>query len=112
MARTNLSLGNLHRAVSGSTRSGQASMGQLGGNTVNGSLIGFATDGITVTVPTYTYIVESTEELSRHNFHLAQQVLYFILKFNNNITIILVHLIMQILQQVVRQYHLVLRYFQ
>ena len=51
MARTNLSLGNLHRAVSGSTRSGQASMGQLGGNTVNGSLIGFATDGITVTVP-------------------------------------------------------------
>jgi len=76
MARTNLSLGNLHRAVSGSTRSGQASMGQLGGNTVNGSLIGFATDGITVTVPTYTYIVESTEETAQFSFSLTGSLFY------------------------------------
>ena len=76
MARTNLSLGNLHRAVSGSTRSGQASMGQLGGNTVNGSLIGFATDGITVTVPTYTYIVESTEETAQFSFSSTGSLFY------------------------------------
>ena len=76
MARTDLSLGNLHRAVSGSTRSGQASMGQLGGNTVNGSLIGFATDGITVTVPTYTYIVESTEETAQFSFSSTGSLFY------------------------------------
>ena len=61
MARTNLSLGNLYRAVSGSVRTSQAvSIGGLGGATNNSSLLGFATDAVTLTVPTYTYIVEST----------------------------------------------------
>ena len=76
MARTNLSLGNLHRAVSGSTRSGQVSVGQLGGNTVNGSLIGFATDAITVTVPTFTYIVESTTENAEFSFSSTGSLFY------------------------------------
>ena len=62
MARTNLSLGNLYRAVSGSARPGPVSLGGLSGNTASGSLLGFSTDAITVTVPTFTYIVESTTE--------------------------------------------------
>lgn len=70
MARTNLSLGNLYRAVSGSARSGQVSMGALSGNSSNSSFIGFATDAITVNVPTFTYIVENTTENA--NFTFAQ----------------------------------------
>jgi hypothetical protein len=76
MARTNLSLGNLYRAVSGSARPGAVSIGGLGGNTVNGSLLGFATDGITVTVPTYTYIVESTEESAQFSFSSTGSLFY------------------------------------
>jgi len=76
MARTNLSLGNLYRAVSGSARPGTVSIGGLGGNTVNGSLLGFATDGITVTVPTYTYIVESTEETAQFSFSSTGSLFY------------------------------------
>jgi len=60
MARTDLSLGNLYRAVSGSARPGAVSMGALSGNSSNSSFIGFATDAVTVTQPTFTYIVEST----------------------------------------------------
>jgi len=76
MARTNLSLGNLYRAVSGSARIGTVSIGGLGGNTVNGSLLGFATDGITVTVPTFTYIVESTTENAQFSFSSTGSLFY------------------------------------
>jgi hypothetical protein len=76
MARTNLSLGNLYRAVSGSARAGAVSLGQLGGNTANGSLLGFATDAITVTVPTYTYIVESTTENAQFSFSSTGSLFY------------------------------------
>lgn len=69
MARTNLSLGNLHRAVSGSTRSGQVSMGALSGNSTDSSFIGFATDGVNVAPPTFTYIVESTTENAQFSFN-------------------------------------------
>ena len=76
MARTNLSLGNLYRAVSGSARPGTVSIGGLGGNTANGSLLGFATDAITVTVPTYTYIVESTTENAQFSFSSTGSLFY------------------------------------
>jgi hypothetical protein len=76
MARTNLSLGNLYRAVSGSTRAGAVSIGGLGGQTTNGSLLSFATDTITVTVPTYTYIVESTTENAQFSFTSTGSLFY------------------------------------
>ncbi len=76
MARTNLSLGNLFRAVSGSARAGAVSLGQLGGNTTNGSLLGFATDSITVTLPTFTYIVESTTENAQFTFNSTGSLFY------------------------------------
>ena len=76
MPRTNLSLGNLFRAVSGSARAGAVSMGQLGGNTTNGSLLGFATDAITVTPPTFTYIVESTTENAQFTFNSTGSLFY------------------------------------
>jgi hypothetical protein len=76
MARTNLSLGNLYRAVSGSVRSGQVSMGALSGNNSNSSFIGFATDAITVTPPTFTYIVESTTENAQFSFSSTGSLFY------------------------------------
>ena len=76
MARTNLSLGNLYRAVSGSARPGTVSIGGLGGQTANGSLLGFATDTITVTVPTFTYIVESTAENAQFSFSSTGSLFY------------------------------------
>jgi len=76
MARTNLSLGNLYRAVSGSARAGAVSIGGLGGNTANGSLLGFATDSITVTPPTFTYIVESTTENAQFTFNSTGSLFY------------------------------------
>jgi len=77
MARTNLSLGNLYRAVSGSARtSQQASIGQFSGNSSNSSLLGFATDIITVTVPTFTYIVESTTENAQFSFTTTGSLFY------------------------------------
>jgi len=76
MARTNLSLGNLYRAVSGSARAGAVSIGGLGGQTANGSLLGFATDSITVTVPTFTYIVESTTENAQFSFSSTGSLFY------------------------------------
>ena len=93
MARTNLSLGNLHRAVSGSVRTGAVSIGQLGGQATNGSLISFATDEITVTPPTFTYIVESTTENAQFSFSstgslfyskVQQQLANFTCSFNNS----------------------------
>jgi hypothetical protein len=77
MARTNLSLGNLYRAVSGSVRTTQAvSIGGLGGAAANSSLLGFATDAVTVTVPTYTYIVESTSENAQFSFASTGSLFY------------------------------------
>ena len=77
MARTNLSLGNLYRAVSGSARTSQAvSLGGLSGATNNSSLLGFATDAVTVTVPTYTYIVESTTENAQFSFTSTGSLFY------------------------------------
>ena len=76
MARTNLSLGNLYRAVSGSARPGTVSIGGLGGNTANSSLLGFATDNITVTVPTFTYVVESTTENAQFSFSSTGSLFY------------------------------------
>ena len=72
MARTNLSLGNLYRAVSGSARTIQAvSIGGLGGAAANSAFTSFAIDSVTVNVPTYTYIVESTTETATFAFGTA-----------------------------------------
>jgi len=72
MARTNLSLGNLYRAVSGSARTTQAvSIGGLGGAAANSAFTSFAIDSVTVTPPTYTYIVESTTENATFTFGTA-----------------------------------------
>ena len=69
MPRTNLSLGNLHRAVSGSVRTAQqVSIGQLGGAAANSSFTSFAIDSVTFNVPTFTYIVESTTENASFSF--------------------------------------------
>ena len=69
MARTNLSLGNLYRAVSGSVRTSQAvSIGGLSGGTSNSSFTSFAIDSVTANLPTYTYIVESTSEAATFSF--------------------------------------------
>ena len=79
MARTNLSLGNLYRAVSGSARVAQAvSLGGLAGASAgsNASMISFATDAITVTPPTYTYIVESTTENAQFSFSSTGSYFY------------------------------------
>jgi Concanavalin A-like lectin/glucanases superfamily len=92
MARTNLSLGNLYRAVSGSARPGAVSISGLNGGGSNISMIGFATDAITITPPTYTYIVESTTENAQFSFALTgssfynkvqQQLANFQCSFNN-----------------------------
>jgi hypothetical protein len=92
MARTNLSLGNLYRAVSGSARPGAVSISGLNGGGSNISMIGFATDAITVTPPTFTYIVESTTENAQFSFastgssfynKVQQQLANFTCSFNN-----------------------------
>ena len=72
MPRTNLSLGNLYRAVSGSARTTQqASIGQFGGNAANSAFTSFAIDSVTANLPTYTYIVESTTEAATFSFGTA-----------------------------------------
>ena len=76
MARTDLSLGNLYRAVSGSVRAGAVSLGGLSGGTSNSSMIGFATDGVSITLPTYTYIVESTSENAQFSFSTTGSLFY------------------------------------
>jgi len=76
MPRTNLSLGNLFRAVSGSARSGQVSLGGLSGTANDSSMIGFAADSITVTPPTFTYIVESTTENAQFSFNSTGSLFY------------------------------------
>lgn len=77
MARTNLSLGNLYRAVSGSTRTSEAvSISGLNGGGTNISMQGFATDAISVNPPTFTYIVESTTENANFTFSLTGSQFY------------------------------------
>jgi hypothetical protein len=73
MAKTNLSLGNLYRATQGSSRTSQ----QVSMNAMNASagttaaFSSFAIDSVTVTPPTYTYIVESTTENATFTFGSA-----------------------------------------
>lgn len=92
MARTNLSLGNLYRAVSGSARVGAVSLGGLAGGVQAAMRAGFAVDEITVTPPTFTYIVESTTENAQFSFastgslfysKVQQQLANFTCSFNN-----------------------------
>lgn len=71
MARTNLSLGNLYRAVSGSNRAGAVSLGGLAGGASNSAFTSFAIDSVTPNLPTYTYIVESTTEAATFSFGTA-----------------------------------------
>jgi hypothetical protein len=72
MPRTNLSLGNLYRAVSGSARTSQAvSIGGLGGGASNSAFTSFAIDSVTATPPSFTYIVESTTETATFSFGTA-----------------------------------------
>ncbi len=93
MARTNLSLGNLYRAVSGSNRVGAVSLGGLAGGVQASMRDGFAMDSVTVTPPTFTYIVESTTENAQFSFSttgslfyskVQQQLANFTCSFNNS----------------------------
>jgi hypothetical protein len=70
MARTNLSLGNLYRATQGSARTSQAvSLNAMNGSAgTQAAFTSFAVDSITRNLPTYTYIVESTEETATFSF--------------------------------------------
>lgn len=92
MPRTNLSLGNLFRAVSGSVRTGAVSLGGLNGGASNTNIQGFSFDSVTVTPPTFTYIVESTTENASFSFStsgsfvatkVATQANNFTCSFNN-----------------------------
>jgi len=73
MPRTNLSLGNLFRATQGSNRTTQ----QVSLNAMNASagtaasMLGFAIDSVTPNLPTYTYVVESTNESATFSFGTA-----------------------------------------
>jgi hypothetical protein len=73
MAKTNLSLGNLYRATQGSTRtSQQVSLNAMNATAGTQASIGdFAIDSVTVNLPTYTYIVESTQETATFTFGSA-----------------------------------------
>jgi len=93
MARTNLSLGNLYRAVSGSARVGAVSLGGLAGGVQASMRDGFAMDSVTVNPPTFTYIVESTTENANFTFSttgslfyskVQQQLANFTCSFNNS----------------------------
>ena len=73
MPKTNLSLGNLYRATVGSARTSQASSlnarNASAGTSI--SIAAFAIDSVTVTPPTFTYIVESTSENATFTFGSA-----------------------------------------
>ncbi len=73
MPKTNLSLGNLYRATQGSDRTTQAvSMNAMNAAAgTQASLGSFAIDSVTVNLPTYTYIVESTTETATFSFGSA-----------------------------------------
>ncbi len=70
MPKTNLSLGSLYRATQGSDRTTQAvSMNAMNAAAgTQASLSSFAIDSVTVNLPTYTYIVESTTETATFSF--------------------------------------------
>jgi hypothetical protein len=70
MPRTNLSLGNLYRATQGSARTTQAvSMNAMNAAAgTQAAFTSFAVDSITRNLPTFTYIVESTEESATFSF--------------------------------------------
>jgi len=69
MPKTNLSLGNLYRAISGSARTSQVvSLSGLNGGGSSISFSAFAIDSVTVTPPTFTYIVEDTSENATFTF--------------------------------------------
>jgi hypothetical protein len=73
MPRTNLSLGNLFRATQGSNRTTQAvslnAMNASAGTAA--SMMAFAIDSVTVNLPAYTYVVESTNESATFSFGTA-----------------------------------------
>jgi hypothetical protein len=73
MPKTNLSLGNLYRATVGSARTSQTS--SLNARNASAgtqiSIGAFAIDSVTVTPPTFTYIVESTSENATFTFGSA-----------------------------------------
>jgi hypothetical protein len=73
MPRTNLSLGNLFRATTGTARTSQTvslnARNASAGTEV--SMMAFAVDSITINQPTFTYIVESTSETATFSFGSA-----------------------------------------
>jgi hypothetical protein len=73
MPKTNLSLGNLFKATSGSDRlSSPSSLNARNASAGTSISIGaFAIDSVTVTPPTFTYIVESTSENATFTFGSA-----------------------------------------
>ncbi len=73
MPKTNLSLGNLYRATTGTARTTQAvSLNAMNASAGTSAAIGdFAIDSVTVNLPTYTYIVESTTETATFSFGSA-----------------------------------------
>ncbi len=69
MPKTNLSLGNLYRAISGSARTSQVvTLNGLAGGGSNIAFSEFAIDSVTVTPPAFTYIVEDTSENATFTF--------------------------------------------
>jgi hypothetical protein len=73
MPRTNLSLGNLFRATTGTDRTSQAvSLNARNASAgTEASMMAFAVDSITINQPTFTYIVESTSETATFSFGSA-----------------------------------------
>ena len=73
MPKTNLSLGNLFKATSGSDRlSAPSSLNARNASAGTSISIGaFAIDSVTLTPPTFTYIVESTSENATFTFGSA-----------------------------------------
>jgi hypothetical protein len=73
MPRTNLSLGNLFRATTGTARTSQSS--SLNARNASAgtaaSMLAFAIDSVTINQPTFTYIVESTSETATFSFGSA-----------------------------------------
>ena len=70
MPITNLSLGNLFRATQGSARTTQAvSLNAMNASAGTIASLGrFAIDSVTINLPTYTYVVESTNESATFSF--------------------------------------------
>jgi len=73
MPKTNLSLGNLYRATTGTARTTQAvSLNAMNASAgTSAAIADFAIDSVTVNLPTYTYIVESTTETATFSFGSA-----------------------------------------